>query len=270
MDFAPGADDNASGTAAALECARVIIESGYTPGQTVVFLASAAEELMYYGDAGTEHYAEEAQSAGRNIVLAINNDMIAWNDGSWTLDLFNHKFSPEITELAINIIENYTTLNYESWEPVTEVGGDIQPFLDAGYHGIYFMEHYINPNYHKITDLVENCDFLYLAEAVKVSLGCILYSDMTVGIDKPAGPDEVFFLYPNPAADEINFRLPENGSDEWEVRINGMNGSEYYHGKAKTGENKLNIRYLNDGLYMMILCDGSRIFSNKFLVSDNN
>ncbi len=58
---APGADDNASGSAAALEFARAFIESGYQPEATIKFITFAAEELMLFGDAGCEHYAQEAR-----------------------------------------------------------------------------------------------------------------------------------------------------------------------------------------------------------------
>jgi hypothetical protein len=267
--LAPGADDNASGTAATLECARVIMEMGYQPEQTLIFLASAAEELMYYGDAGTEHYAEEAQAAGRDITMAINNDMIAWNDGSWTLTLFNHILSPQITGLAIEIIENYTSLNYDSFEPVYDVGGDIQPFLDAGYNGIYFMEVPINPNYHQVTDLIDYCDFLYLAEATKVSLGCILHADMTVGQKELVPAFKEIEVYPNPASAEISFRIKDPGSSWWELKIADMNGAEVYKGQYPPGDNRLDVSFLADGFYMMIFRNGEEIRYKKLVIDKN-
>ncbi|HSD64274.1 MAG TPA: M20/M25/M40 family metallo-hydrolase, partial [Ignavibacteriaceae bacterium] len=57
---APGADDNASGTASALELARALIQSGYQPEATIKFITFAAEELMLFGDAGCRHYAQSA------------------------------------------------------------------------------------------------------------------------------------------------------------------------------------------------------------------
>lgn len=264
--FAPGADDNASGTAAALECARVIMEMGYQPEQTLIFLASAAEELMYYGDSGTEHYASEAKAAGRNIVMAINNDMIAWNDGSWTIDLFNHNLSPHITTLAINIIVNYTSLNYKSWAPTNNIGGDIQPFLDAGYHGIYFMEHLINPNYHKVTDLVDHCDFIYLAEATKVSIGCILYSDISVGLRESGTVNGYVSVYPNPARDRVNVNLPESSRD-WDLKIYDISGRLVYESALTKGSNSIDISGIRDGIHVMTFTNGERLFYHKLIVN---
>jgi hypothetical protein len=266
MIFAPGADDNASGTAATLECARVIMEMGYQPGQTLIFLASAAEELMYYGDAGTEHYAQEALAAGRNIVMAINNDMIAWDDGSWTIDLFNHPLSSHITGLAIDIIDNYTSLDYYSWPPVANVGGDIQPFFNAGYYGVYFMEHVFNPNYHTYNDLVVSCDFPYLAEVTKVSLGCLLKSDITVGQKEIELTLKEIMVYPNPANTEISFYLNDPRSSSWELKIHNLNGAEIYKGQFPPGNNSLDVSSLPEGFYMMIFSDGTQIRYQKLVI----
>lgn len=265
--FAPGADDNASGTAAALECARIIMEMDYRPAQTLIFLASAAEELMYFGDAGTEHYAQEAQAAGRNVVMAINNDMISWNDGTWTLDLFNHTQSPEITAMAISIIENYTSLNYYSLPPVENIGGDIQPFLDAGYHGIYFMENNINPNYHSVNDLIDFCDVSYLAEATKVSLGCILNADLTVGQKEMEPAFHEIAVYPNPASEYVSFWLNASGSSLMELKITNLDGIEFYIGPCYPGDNSLDVSFLPEGFYMIIFSTGKESSHQKLVIT---
>lgn len=267
--FAPGADDNASGTAASLETARVIMEMGYEPRQTLIFLSSAAEELMYYGDAGTEHYAEEAQATGRNIVMAINNDMIGWDDGSWTLDLFNHLGSEEITDLAINIIETYTSLNYNSSDPVYQVGGDIQPFLNAGYHGIYFMENYINPNYHSDEDVVDSCSMSYLTEATKVSLGCILESDLTVGTGESSANSTDFKVYPNPTAGELNIFIPGR-NEERLVRIMNTVGKELYRVGLSPGLHNINLKGYPPGIYLMTMQSQGSCTTMKIMVAGSD
>jgi hypothetical protein len=265
MVIAPGADDNASGTAATMECARVMMEMGYQPEQTLIFLASAAEELMYYGDAGTEHYAAEAQAEGRDITMAINNDMIAWNDGSWTIDLFNSTLSPLITSMAIYIIENYTTLNIYSWQPVYEVGGDIQPFLDAGYQGIYFMEHLINPNYHTINDIADNCDFQYLAEATKVSLGLILHADLTVGTNQHNIIQNSLNILPNPSALTIHFVLDVTDQNTI-YSIFNLNGDKVETGRLIPGNyHDLNIQHLHKGVYSLVVNHHGGVVSSKFI-----
>jgi hypothetical protein len=69
--FAPGANDNASGTAVSLECARVLSKLRFPA--TIVFLAVAGEEQ---GLNGSRHFAEMAKAAGWNIVAVLNNDIV--------------------------------------------------------------------------------------------------------------------------------------------------------------------------------------------------
>ena len=263
----PGADDNGSGTSAVLECARVIRLMEYQPAQTMIFLASAAEELMYYGDAGTEHYAAEALEAGRNIVMVLNNDMVSYDDGPWMLDLWNHTNSPEISELAVYIIENYTTLNYEYKTPVPEVGADLQPFLDAGYHGIYFMEHVFNPNYHMPGDTVENCNIPYLAEVTKLNLGCLLQSELTVGLFESRQSVAKFQVYPNPATDNTCILLDESITGSWSLRIMNMNNAEVFHQEVSQRFTRINLSALPSGLYLMVLNDGRKVLYEKLVIS---
>jgi hypothetical protein len=179
METAPGANDNASGVAAAIECARIIMETNYQPAQTMVFLATAAEEMMFAGVSGAYHYAEQAHIDDRNLRMVINNDMIAWNDGSTRLVLKTDGQSQNITWLAQQIIENYTLLNYHIAH--TTLLADLQPFVEKGYNGIWFMEYYLDqyyPYYHTPDDVVDHLHPEFHAEVTKVSLGCLLAAEM--------------------------------------------------------------------------------------------
>ncbi len=68
---APGADDDASGTAAVLELARVM--SHYKFRATIVFLAVAGEEQ---GLNGSTHWAQEAKARKADIEAMLDNDII--------------------------------------------------------------------------------------------------------------------------------------------------------------------------------------------------
>jgi len=68
---APGANDDASGTAVSLECARVLSKLKF-PG-TIIFLTVAGEEQ---GLNGSHHFAQMAKSEGWNIEAALNNDIV--------------------------------------------------------------------------------------------------------------------------------------------------------------------------------------------------
>jgi hypothetical protein len=179
MTFSPGADDNASGVAALLECARVIANTGYQPGKTFIFLATAAEELMAVGESGAMHYAQEAAAESRDLSMVINNDMISWNDSTWSIMLVNNINSQLITDLVIQVVENYTTLDWYFYSLGTFA--DLTYFLNEGYKGMYFMEsaqYEFTPYYHTVYDLVENIDTAYLAENTRLNLACFLFSDL--------------------------------------------------------------------------------------------
>jgi hypothetical protein len=73
--LAPGADDNASGTAAVMEIARVLAGTAFD--FTVKLICFSAEEWGLYG---SRHYAQTAKSQGEKILGVINLDMIAFSD----------------------------------------------------------------------------------------------------------------------------------------------------------------------------------------------
>jgi hypothetical protein len=72
-----GADDNASGTAALLEIAEAFGALAAPPRRSVVFLATAAEEL---GLLGAEHYVANPTFPLDRTVANLNLDMIGRND----------------------------------------------------------------------------------------------------------------------------------------------------------------------------------------------
>jgi hypothetical protein len=68
---APGANDDASGTAVSLECARVLSKMKFPA--TIIFLTVAGEEQ---GLNGSHHFAKMAKDQGWNIEAALNNDIV--------------------------------------------------------------------------------------------------------------------------------------------------------------------------------------------------
>jgi len=68
---APGANDDASGTAVSLECARVLSKMKFPA--TVIFLTVAGEEQ---GMNGSRHFAKMAKDNGWDIKAVLNNDIV--------------------------------------------------------------------------------------------------------------------------------------------------------------------------------------------------
>jgi hypothetical protein len=70
---APGANDDASGVAVSLECARVLTQSGIKFPATLVFVAVAGEEQ---GLNGSAHLAHLAKTEGWQLEAVLNNDIV--------------------------------------------------------------------------------------------------------------------------------------------------------------------------------------------------
>jgi hypothetical protein len=70
-DPAPGANDDASGVAVSLECARVLSQLKFP--STIVFVAVAGEEQ---GLNGSRHLARLAKSEGWQLEAVLNNDIV--------------------------------------------------------------------------------------------------------------------------------------------------------------------------------------------------
>lgn len=68
---APGANDDASGTAVSLECARVLSKMKFPA--TIVFLTVAGEEQ---GLNGSRHFAKMAKEQGWELEAVLNNDIV--------------------------------------------------------------------------------------------------------------------------------------------------------------------------------------------------
>jgi Peptidase family M28 len=70
-DDAPGANDDGSGTAVSLECARVLSKMKFPA--TIVFLTVAGEEQ---GLNGSKHFAKMAKDQGWDLEAVLNNDIV--------------------------------------------------------------------------------------------------------------------------------------------------------------------------------------------------
>ena len=76
---APGANDDASGTAAVIECARVMSQLSFVA--TIIFVAVTGEEQ---GMLGADFMSEKAKKDKWNIEAVLNNDIMGSNNSNET------------------------------------------------------------------------------------------------------------------------------------------------------------------------------------------
>ncbi len=170
---APGANDNASGIAAALEVARVINKSGFKPRNSINFIAFSAEEL---GLLGSIDYAKKAYHAQKKIKLMLNNDMIAyWPKGnnSMRVNIIDYPNSTDLRLEAEKACQLYTTLGTNN-DNTYQARSDSYPFYSYGYKAIFFITDADDPNYHTTNDIVSNCNFIFCREVTKVSCALLI------------------------------------------------------------------------------------------------
>jgi hypothetical protein len=173
----PGANDNASGVAAALEIARVMKKNNYSPHNTIEFIAFGSEELGLYGSFA---YAREARINSKKIKLMLNNDMIAYQAGTtqseWIVNINDYDNSHTLRTEAEQMCSRFTVLKYKN-DNTYNKQSDSYPFFTESYEALFFASNYTDPNYHTLNDLVGNCNFDYCREIVKVCCALLVLNN---------------------------------------------------------------------------------------------
>ncbi len=171
--IAPGADDNASGTTAALEVARVLMKNNYQPEATIKFMTFAAEE---YGLHGSFDLAKKAYEKAENIRLMINHDMIAFTpypDSQSAVAIYYYTGSENYRELAIKSTGENSILS-PVWGDANSSGSDSYSYYRFGFPAVYFFEDIFSPFYHQPSDTIKNYNMEYCAEVIKGSCATLL------------------------------------------------------------------------------------------------
>ena len=181
---APGADDNASGSAAVMIAADLL--AGFEFEYTVRFVFFTGEEQGLHG---SDAYAQSAFDAGEDILGVINLDMIAW-DAKYGPDIDLHSRAPGVeddsdalADLFVAVIDGY---GLDLLPQVIEDGipdSDHSSFWARGYAAILAIEDYYNPdeeraeprdfntNYHTANDRLSRLNLAYFREFVRGAVG---------------------------------------------------------------------------------------------------
>ena len=169
--LAPGADDNASGVAAVMEAARILVR--YPTDYTVRFLAFSGEEQGLYG---SEAYARAAKAANERIVGVVNMDMIAYADAMpEDLEIFVNGASSWMGNRLFQDAAEYADLTVRTRIDPSMVYSDHASFWDRGFPALLAIEDVPiqNPYYHKTGDTLDTLDLDFCAQAAKTALATV-------------------------------------------------------------------------------------------------
>ena len=128
---APGANDDGSGTAVSLECARVLSKLKFPA--TIIFLTVAGEEQ---GLNGSHHFAKMAKDEGWQVEAVLNNDIVG-GDKSAEQDhsvvrVFSEGVPVAATEQDIRRIRGLGGENDSSSRELARYLADVGRTYDAG------------------------------------------------------------------------------------------------------------------------------------------
>lgn len=171
---APGAHDNATGTSATLEIARVMKMRDFIPDKSIVFIAFGAEELGLHG---SNNFASDPGEFSGKISFMLNNDMIGYETGGdpalWQVNILDYPNSAGLRNVAESIANKYTSLSYIN-DNTYNRQSDSYPFSQRGYKAIFFSAVDDDPYYHTINDVSNNINFEYCREVTKVSCAILI------------------------------------------------------------------------------------------------
>jgi hypothetical protein len=180
--LAPGADDNASGTAAVLELARLLAEERFD--FSIVLLCVSAEE---WGLFGSRDYAVQARERGDDIVGAISLDMISYPDpAGYVVDLYGNSASEWLVDRFIAAAQPRARLRLDKVINPSMVYSDHAPFWEQGYPALCANEDSASPYYHTTGDTLATLDMDFAVEATRAAVAAT--ADLAQPIAWPAPP----------------------------------------------------------------------------------
>lgn len=155
---APGADDNASGTATVMEVFKVLVQTGFRPDRTIMFMGYAAEEV---GLRGSQEIANTFKNQGKAVVAVAQFDMTGFNGSRGNIVFMTDFVSADLTKYAAKLVDTYVKAPW-STDKCGYACSDHASWTKAGYAAIMPFETKtgeMNRAIHTTNDLIGRLDF---------------------------------------------------------------------------------------------------------------
>jgi Zn-dependent M28 family amino/carboxypeptidase len=282
-DAAPGANDDASGTAVSLECARVLSKLKFP--ETILFLTVAGEEQGLYG---SKHFAEYAKAQGWDIEASLNNDIVGGdksagqdphavrvfsesipeNPSARQLRMIrylggeNDSPSRELSRYIVQAARTYAT----QVAPLLEFrldrylrGGDHSSFNEAGFAAVRFTE--FRENYDRqhqnvraekgvqYGDLPQFVDFDYVAGVARVNAATL------ASLASAPGPPQNVRLVTKELVNDstVEWDAPvDERATSYEVLWRATSAPDWEHSQSVKGATKATIPVSKDNVIFAV------------------
>jgi hypothetical protein len=281
---APGANDDGSGIAAVMECARVM--SKYSFPATIIFVAVSGEEQRLLG---STYMAEKAKKENWNIEAVLNNDIMGGNNINETNKANNNQvrvFSEGLSVLDTGRTATTVNLGLENdgkarqlARYVKEVGeryvknlkivmiyrndrflrlGDHTPYVQRGFAAVRITEMHENYNHQhqdvrmengiQYGDLQEFMDFEYLRKNT-----CMNLCNLANLAKSPSMPQDVrvdtrkLTNFTN-----LSWKIPKSGTVKGYYVLMRETTSAVWQKKIFTNELKMDLPYSKDNYFFAI------------------
>jgi len=282
---APGANDDGSGSAAVIECARVMSKHSFPA--TIIFVTVSGEEQ---GLLGSGYMARKAKTENWNIEAVLNNDIMGSNNSSETNIIDNtrvrvfseglpfyelDKQAKQIRQLGLENdgiarqLARYVKEVGERYVDNLEVvmvyrndrflrGGDHSPYVENGFAAVRITE--MNENYNHqhqdvrtekgivYGDLVEFMDFEYLRKNTAMNL-----ANLANLAKSPGKPQEVRVEVKNLTnGTQLMWKAPAYGKVKGYYILMRETTSAVWQKKIFTTETDVKVPYSKDNYFFAV------------------
>jgi hypothetical protein len=282
---APGANDDGSGSAAVMECARVMSKHAFPA--TIIFVTVSGEEQ---GLLGATYMAKKARAANWNIEAVLNNDIMGSNNSNETNIINNtqvrvfseglpfydlDKQAKQIRQLGLENdgkarqLARYVKEVGERYVDNLEVmlvyrndrflrGGDHTPYVENGYAAVRITE--MNENYNHqhqdvrtekgvvYGDLAEFMDFEYLRKNTAMNL-----ANLANLAKSPAMPQDVKVEVRNLTnGTQLSWKAPVAGKPRGYYILVRETTSPVWQKKIFTIATEANLPYSKDNYFFAV------------------
>jgi hypothetical protein len=282
---APGANDDGSGSAAVLECARIMSQHSFPA--TIIFVTVSGEEQ---GLLGSTYMAKKAKAANWNIEAVLNNDIMGSNNSNETniidntrvrvfseglpgyrldsvakqiraLGLENDGRSRQLARYVKEVGERYVdnlqvVMVYRNDRFLR--GGDHTPYVENGFTAVRITEMNENFNHQHqdvrtdkgvvYGDLEEFMDFEYLRKNTAMNL-----ANLANLAKSPGMPQEVRVEVRNLTnGTQLSWKAPAYGAVKGYYILLRETTSAVWEKKIFTADTQANLPYSKDNYFFAV------------------